>query len=67
MTQEQEARAYNRAFLHGKEVGLAFGRRIAIDEVLEIIDVLTAYFNGDTWVNKMDLIAAIERMKGEQA
>lgn len=38
MNQEQEARLYNKAFLHGKEVGLKFGREIALDEALKIID-----------------------------
>lgn len=36
--QAKKAREYNNAFLHGKEVGLKFGREIAINDVLAALD-----------------------------
>lgn len=36
--QEREARAYNKAFLHGRSSGLDDGKKIMLDRVSEIID-----------------------------
>ena len=41
---------------------------VSVDKMLEIIDKQDAYFkgdeNGDVWINKRDLEAAVEALRG---
>lgn len=67
--QEQEARIYNSAFLHGKEAWLKFGREIAIKEVMEIIHELEQENIGRDGSCEYesackDFRAAVEALKG---
>ena len=66
---EKEARAYNKAFLHGREVGLSDGKKIIINAVLDLIDGSQTYKmtagEEDTYIDKRVLREAVEALREE--
>lgn len=65
--QEREARAYNKAFLHGRETGLSDGKKIIINAVLGLIDAAQTYKmqegDADTYIDKRVLREAVEALE----
>lgn len=67
--QEKEARAYNKAFLHGRKGGLRDGKKIIINAVLGLIDGSQTYKMAsgeeDTYIDKRVLREAVEALREE--